>query len=88
MKPKEIYNKILNKEIIVPDQWEIQVLTRILIQADVYLISRLNEDEIGNIGLKYAKTVEDAIRNCLKKRQSDSSILILPNGPQVLPLLK
>ena len=88
MKPKEIYNKILNKEIIVPDQWEIQILTRILMKADIYVISKLNEDEIGNIGLKHAKTVEDAIRNCLKKHQSDSSILILPNGPQVLPLLK
>jgi len=88
MTPKEIYEKILNKEIVVPDQWEIQILTRILKKADIYVISKLNENEIGNIGLKYAKTVENAIKNCLRKYGSDASILIFPNGPQVLPLLK
>lgn len=88
MTPKEIYEKILNKEIVVSDQWEIQILARILMKADIYVISKLNENEIGNIGLKYAKTVENAIKNCLRKYGSDASILILPNGPQVLPLMK
>ena len=57
-------------------------------KADIYVISKLNEKEIGNIGLKYAKNVEDAIKKCLRKYGSDASILILPNGPQILPLLK
>lgn len=88
MTPKEIYEKILNKEIVVPDQWEIQILARILMKADIYVISKLNEDEIGNIGLKYATTVEDAIKKCLREYGSNASILILPNGPTILPLLK
>ena len=45
------------------------------------------EEEIGNIGLKYADTVENAIKNSLIKRGSDANILILPNGPQILPLI-
>ncbi len=88
MTPIEIHKKILNKEIVVPDQWEIQILARILMKAEIFIISKLNEDEIGNIGLKYAKTVEEAIKICLKKYGPDASILILPNGPLVLPLLK
>lgn len=88
MAPKEIHKKILKEEIVVPDQWEIQILARILMKADIFVISRLKVNEIGNIGLKYAKTVEDAITNCLKKYGGDTSILILPNGPQILPLLK
>jgi len=88
MVPKEIYKKILNKEIVVPDQWEIQILVRILMKAHIYVISKLNENEIGNIGLKYTRTVEEAINNCLGEYGSDASILILPNGPQILPLLK
>jgi len=87
-KPQEIYNKILAKEIVVPDQWEIQILTRILLKAEIYIVSRLNKEEIGNIGLKYAKNVEDAIKLALKKHGSNAKILILPNGPQILPLLK
>ncbi|MHA2007884.1 MAG: nickel-dependent lactate racemase family protein [Promethearchaeota archaeon] len=88
LNPKKIYDKILNKEIIVRDQWEIQILTRILMKADIFVVSKLHENEIGNIGLKYATTVEDAIKECLGKYGNNASILILPNGPQVLPILK
>jgi len=87
MSPKEIYDKILNKEIIVPDQWEIQILARVLMKAEVYIISTLNENEIGNIGLKYAPSVEEAIKLALVKHGKDAKILLLPNGPQLLPLL-
>ncbi len=87
MPPEEIYKKVLNKEIIVPDQWEIQVLTRIMMKADVYIVSKMKEDEIGKIGLKHAKTVEEAIKKSLNKHGSKAKILILPNGPQILPIL-
>ncbi|MFX1446008.1 MAG: nickel-dependent lactate racemase [Promethearchaeota archaeon] len=86
--PKKIYEQVLNKEIIVPDQWEIQVLTRIMMKAEIYVISRLKEGEIGNIGLKYATNVEEAIKMSLKKYGENAKILILPNGPQMLPILK
>ena len=85
--PEEIYNKILKKEIVVPDQWQIQVLTRILMKSKVYLVSNMKEEEIGNIGLKYADTVDDAIKISLIKHGMDAKILILPNGPQILPLI-
>lgn len=88
MDPQEIYDKILNKEILVPDQWEIQILARVLMKAEIYVISTLKDDEIGNIGLKHAKTIEEAIKLSIKKHGKDARILILPNGPQVLPLLK
>jgi len=87
MSPSEIYKKILNKEIVVPDQWETQVLTRIMMMAEIYIVSKLKEDEIGNIGLKHAKTVEEAIRKSLNKHGSKAKILFLPNGPQILPIL-
>ncbi len=85
--PEEIYSKILKKEIIVPDQWEIQVLTRILMKSEIYLVSSMKEEEIGNIGLKYADTIENAIKNAIIKHGRDAHILILPNGPQILPLI-
>jgi nickel-dependent lactate racemase len=87
MKPSKIYDKISNEEIAVPDQWEIQILARILMKADIFIISKLTRDMIGNIGLKYAESVEEAVKIGLKKYGPDASILILPNGPLVLPLL-
>jgi nickel-dependent lactate racemase len=85
MKPKELYNKIISHEIIVPDQWEIQILARVMMRAEIYLISSLKESEIGNIGLKYAETLEKAIMAALKKHGADATILILPHGPQIIP---
>ena len=87
MQPKEIYKRILKKEIVVPDQWEIQVLNRVMMKAEIYVISKLDQNEIGNIGLKYAKTVENAIEESLKKHGNNAKILFLPNGPQILPKL-
>jgi len=88
MQPNEIYEKILKKEIVVSDQWEIQVLTRVMMKAEVYVVSKLVKNEIGNIGLKYAENVEFAIEKSLKKHGPKAKILILPHGPQVLPLIK
>ncbi len=86
--PEKLYDKILNGEIVTPDQWEIQILCRVLMKADVILVSNLNENEIGNIGLKYAKTVEEGIEMELEKTSLDAKILILPHGPQILPYIK
>lgn len=88
LSPKYLHEKILSQEIIVPDQWEIQVLARVMMRAEIYLISRLKESEIGNIGLKYAKSIESAIEKALKKHGKNAEILILPNGPQILPIKK
>ena len=83
---EKIYQKILKKEIFVSDQWEIQILSRILMNSEIFVISKLKKEEIGNIGLKYAKSVEEAIDKALKKHGNNAKILILPNGPQILPL--
>jgi len=88
MNPKILYDKILKREIVAPDQWEIQILSRILMKAEIIIVSSLNENEIGNIGLKYAKTVEEGIKMALKKAGLNAKILILPKGPQILPILK
>ena len=88
MNPKEIYDKIMNGQITVPDQWEIQVLARILQKAGVFVISTLKENELGNIGLKYASSIEEAVTKSLQKHGPHSRILVLPNGPQALPLLR
>ncbi|MFX0017215.1 MAG: nickel-dependent lactate racemase [Promethearchaeota archaeon] len=87
-KPEEIYRKTLSKEITMIDIWEIQILTRIMMKAEVYVISTINKDELGNIGLKYAESIEDAIRMSLIKHGPNARILILPHGPQIIPILK
>ena len=57
-------------------------------ESRVFVVSNLKENEIGNIGLKHASNVEEAIKKSIKKHGSNARILILPNGPQTIPLLK
>jgi nickel-dependent lactate racemase len=86
--PKEMYKQIMNGQITAPDQWEIQVLARVLQKADVFVVSKLKENELGNIGLKHASSIEDAVEKSLQKQGHQARILVLPNGPQVLPLMR
>jgi len=88
MNPEEIYEKILKKEIEVPDLWEIMVLARILMKAEIFVVSSLKQEDLGNIGLRYASNVRNAIQNSLEKDGKDAKILILPNGPHILPKLR
>ncbi len=85
--PNTIHEQIVENVIHITDQWEIQILTRILMKADIYVISRLKKEDIGNIGLKHAATVEKALDESIKIHGKNARILILPNGPSVLPLL-
>ena len=86
--PDIIYDNALNGKINVPDVWEIQVMARVLMHHSVYVVSSMKESEIGNTGLRHAESVEDAIKNGLKelgKLSKDVKILVLPDGPLVLP---
>jgi nickel-dependent lactate racemase len=85
--PKELYQDIVNEKIVVEDQWEIQILTRIMQKAKIIVVSKLAEDEIGNIGLIHINSVEDAIELSLRELGQDAKFLILPDGPLVLPKL-
>jgi len=41
---------------------------------------------LGNIGIKYAGNIEDAISECIEKYGSKMRILILPDGPKIIPV--
>lgn len=87
-KPEIIYEKVLNGMINIPDIWEVQVMSRVLMHHTVFVVSSMKESELGNTGLKFASSVEDAINKGLKELGSipgDTSILVLPDGPLVLP---
>lgn len=86
--PSEMVQKLINMEISVKEQWQIQILARILIKSEIYVVSTLKKEELGTIGLKWANSVEDALENALKTYGNNARILILPNGPQIIPSLR
>ncbi|MHA1618257.1 MAG: nickel-dependent lactate racemase [Promethearchaeota archaeon] len=86
--PTQITQDILSGKIDVPDQWEIQVLARVLDFAEILVISSIQAEKLGNIGLKYMKSFEAALEYCLQKHGKNLSMLILPEGPQYLPQIR
>ena len=89
--PEVIYEKALDGRINVPDIWEIQVMSRVLMNHVVFVVSTMKESELGNTGLRFASSVEDAINRGLEELGSlpgDTSILIIPDGPLMLPKIK
>jgi lactate racemase len=87
MIPKELYQRVCDEEITCKDQWEIQVMSRVLAKAEVRIVSQMKADELGNIGLIHNNSVEEAIEQCREKYGSSMKILILPDGPLALPRL-
>jgi nickel-dependent lactate racemase len=83
--PQEMFEKIVSGEIQTPDQWEIQVLCRVLMKAEIYVVSTLSQEDLGIIGLKYAATVNEALDACREKYGDNMRVLVLPDGPLNLP---
>ena len=82
---EEMFDKVTNGVITCKDQWEIQALTRVLSHCNVIVVSSMKEVELGNIGLKWAESVEKAIEWCCKQYGSSMRVLVLPDGPAIIP---
>jgi nickel-dependent lactate racemase len=87
LSPEALSAQLLSGEIDCADQWEIQVLARVLCQFRVYVVSAMTQAELGNIGLRHAPSVEEAIALARSEDSTITNVLVLPNGPLALPRL-
>jgi nickel-dependent lactate racemase len=79
----EIYERLRTAAETVPDQWEAQVLCRIMQKAPVWFVTKPElRSEIEDMKMHYAPTVEDALRE-IPLREEDT-VLIIPNGPSTI----
>jgi len=79
--PSEIYAK-LQSEDTVRDQWEAQVLCRILLKNQVWFVTRRElKSEIERMHMHYASTIQEALNSCKAEGQR---ILIAPEGPTLI----
>ena len=96
--PEELLQMIRNATEVVHDQWQVQILAKILSKARVYLYSGLPEEEVRAAHLKPVKDIA-ALINQLRPESSamttkrsptvanDFRIAVLPEGPQTVPYL-
>ncbi len=71
------------------DDWQAQVLARILERYDVIVVSEgLTENDINSCYMSSAKSVEKALELAYERVGRDSRLVVLPSGPAVLPTLR
>jgi len=70
------------------DTWQVFFLARVLQNSDVYLYSKLNEEEVKKVYLKPTGDISKLVEKLVKVYGQDSLICVLPEGPLTIPYLK
>lgn len=69
----------------IPDQWESQILARILMKHKVIFVTRPEMEPIlKDMKMHYAKDLEEALAIARADRGEDASITVIPNGISVM----
>jgi nickel-dependent lactate racemase len=85
--PDQVLGRI-EKEEPLKDQWEVQVLARILKFANVIVVTRnVKHSLIEDMHLIPASSLEEALSVAYKLTSKESKIIAMPYGPYVIPSL-
>jgi nickel-dependent lactate racemase len=85
--PEELLARINAPGFQVPDQWEAQIQAMIQRRCAVYLHSTLPDDVVRRTLLTPCADVEATIAHLLAEYGPDSTLCVLPQGPQTIPYL-
>jgi nickel-dependent lactate racemase len=85
-KPEEFFELSRQRNYIAKDQWMLQELMNGLHHVDVICCSGgLTEEQIKDCFMTPAATVQAGVESALKRHGPDARIIVLPDGPYVLP---
>jgi len=79
------FERLKDPDFFVIDQWQLQELCKVLLKAEVTLVSEgIAEEYAGRILVDHAPSVETALERALERHGADASIGVIPKGPYVL----
>jgi len=84
-RPIEVLQKV-KREQPFGVQWENQILARIQMRQDIYLMSQLDDRIVREMMTTPVKSIEEGIDKALKALGSDAEIAVIPEGPMVIPI--
>jgi hypothetical protein len=68
-----------------PDQWEYQILARILVDHHVILVTDLWDSEaIRRLGLEPAASLDEALSSATRRHGPDAPVVVIPDGVSVI----
>jgi nickel-dependent lactate racemase len=86
--PAKLLSAIAAREHTVPDQWQVQVLARVLSRARVGVHSAtLSDHDLRSAHLFSVPDIAGAVRAELAALGPDARVCVLPEGPQTIPFV-
>lgn len=85
--PTEVLNRVrkIPRGETMPDQWEFQILARILEKYTVIMVTdKCDSEMIKNMHMKHASNFDDALQMALYIKGKDSKIVVIPDGVSVI----
>lgn len=86
--PMEFYKLTMGPDYVAKDQWMIQELVNGLHRCELlYYTEGISDSDLRDFLVTPVESVEDGIRKALNRHGSNARILVIPEGPYVLPKL-
>lgn len=85
--PEEVLEKVLKipASETIPDQWEFQILARILSKHTVIMVTDLCDREmIKAMHMEHANTFEEALSKAFAIKGEDAKVAVIPDGVSVI----
>ncbi|MFD2922236.1 nickel-dependent lactate racemase [Halobacillus naozhouensis] len=86
--PGELLDMINAPDFKMFDQWQVQKQAVVQVWADVYIYSKLTDDQVEGAMLKPTHNIEQTIEDLKKKYGEDMTIAVLPLGPLTIPFVE
>ena len=86
--PRALLDSIAAREKTVPDQWQVQVLARVLERAAVHVRTGfLRDDDLRSAHLLPCADIRETVDAALGAAGPDARVCVLPEGPLTLPFV-
>ncbi|MDD5727741.1 MAG: nickel-dependent lactate racemase [Victivallales bacterium] len=85
--PAALLDKIKNipRNKTIPDQWEFQILARVLCHCKVIMVSDMCDPEmITNMHMEWAPTLKKALARAFELQGKDAKVAVIPDGVSVI----
>jgi lactate racemase len=86
--PQELLDMINNPEFKMFDQWQVQKQAVIQVWADVYVYSKLTEDQVNGAMLKSTQDIEQTLEELKSQFGENMSVAVMPLGPLTIPYVE
>ncbi len=83
---EDFMEAIMSPDYFVMDQWQLEMLAKVLRKAEVKVVTDgLPDATINRLYVTAAGSVESAVEQALSKHGESASIAVIPRGPYVIP---